>query len=210
MTKDLLTKTTTQAFAVSFNRRPHSAHPRRAVVRHAVATWRWRHPELRGVITESGLCAAIEREQIYLYRHGRSNRLMGRAFVVLGQVCVMIHGKLSGLAWQYVLLHELGHVALHMDPEVAAAIRAENPCDPYQGDDGNWYWPAPTGPLYRRHEAEAELFADLLLGERREAARAAFEAFDPFDQAPDNPEIPAKLGPIARESVTASQPAQDL
>jgi hypothetical protein len=149
--------------------RPQTWRPRRALVRRTVTAWRLRHPELRAAITLAGLCAAMARDRIrYSPTLNDDTFYLGRLLDSerLNLSVVLVSERLSGAGQLLVIAHELGHRALHsrcatMLPAYVAESRARTYC--YQRA-GTWYTRMNDGPIWRMIEAEADLFADLLLG----------------------------------------------
>jgi len=148
--------------------------PRRALVRRTVAEWRQRHPELRGVVTFEALCAVLEREGIWLHTRDYRGRLGCAIALPLGPDegdgatrCIILHEELTGPARLFVLAHELGHHALHLTPAYLRSV----PQAPVRRR-----WGEPLSATDRtdndRKEAEADLFAERLLGFTRECVES--------------------------------------
>jgi hypothetical protein len=95
----------------------------------------------------------------------------------------MVNAALEDAARLFVICHELGHAALHArDPEISAAYRAERRALSYWYErDGAQYLRRGEGPVWRMVEAEADRFAELLLG--AELAAIAREQLNALEQA---------------------------
>lgn len=123
--------------------------PRRQLVRRIIAEKRRQHPELRSTsIRFDDVCAILDREDIMLhwYPPGVSPAALGKAIAFLDAHCIFLNPSLSGELLVAVALHELGHCHLGHCQEIH-----ELPIE-----------------VVRRHsarsEAEADFYAELLLG----------------------------------------------
>jgi hypothetical protein len=122
--------------------------PRRAVVRRIVARKRLEHRELRGSLTFDSVLTIAEREGIPLSRSKMSDGRHGLTIRFLGTTGIVLNERLVGRELLEVALHELGHVHMnHLDDPAQLARRGDDDDDP-------------------RLEAEADLYAELLLGEK--------------------------------------------
>jgi len=141
--------------------RPRISSPlRRAFVRRAVAELRLRHPELRRPVTFDALLSVFAREGIDVDQREQGRRL-GCAFAFpLGPGIlrgVWLKPTLEGPLATWIAAHELAHHALHFTPEYFATRML--PLRPW------WVAPTPDDLLERDQcEAEADFFADLLVG----------------------------------------------
>jgi hypothetical protein len=124
--------------------------PRRALVKRIVARKRREHTELRGSLTFDSVLTIAEREGIPLSRSKMSDGRHGLTIRFLGTTGIVLNERLVGRELLEVALHELGHVHMnHLDDpaQLARALRG--------GDDDD-----------TRLEAEADLYTELLLGEK--------------------------------------------
>jgi Zn-dependent protease with chaperone function len=141
-------------------------------VARTAAALRLEHPELDGTPTLEGLLAVCERLGVYVRRPALPAQLLGLAAPPFrGWTIVLVSQALDDEAATAVLLHELGHALLHVQDPRRNARRVR------QLDA----WPAARrhlAPVVRQEEAEADLFAGLLLGAERYAAVLARVAPD--------------------------------
>jgi hypothetical protein len=148
-----------------------SGAPRRGFVRRVVTDWRFRHPELRAQpITLESLLSVCARERIKV-KPTRRRSCLGelldfRPYGLGDERFLFINEALEGPARLFVIAHELGHAALHArDPRIAAAYDAEMKGLSYWYEkDGTSYLHRGEGPVWQMVEAEADRFAELLLG----------------------------------------------
>jgi hypothetical protein len=163
-----------------------SGAPRRGLVRRIVTEWRIRHSELRATpVTLEGLRAVCARERIKV-RPTRRRSCLGELLDLepygLGDARILfVNEALEGPARLFVIAHELGHAALHArDPEIAEAYRTEMRTLSYWYEqDGTSYRHLGEGPVWQTVEAEADRFAELLLGADVVAmARQAIDALE--------------------------------
>jgi hypothetical protein len=144
-----------------------SAAPRRAFVRRAVTEWKLRHPELRDSITVDGVMKVFSGADIRVHRRPYGHHL-GAALAIpvdlRDPTCdevvrlVILDESLEGTALLHVALHELAHHALHLTIGYLRARIEERrrslrqpATEREQAEDA-------------RFEAEADYFAELLLG----------------------------------------------
>jgi Zn-dependent protease with chaperone function len=157
-------------------RRRETAAPRYRRVAAAVAAQRVRHPEqLSTHVTSADVLQVLAREGIACFAQPAVGGIFGRAFAFLGTAVVAYDAGLSEEATTAVLLHELGHVLLHVhDPADRAQRRLEGEAAGFDQARASWI-PAREDytPTMRRDELEADQFAILVMGRARYAAALA-------------------------------------
>lgn len=148
--------------------------PRLSMVRTKLAEKRLEHPELRASITFEKFMTVIEREKMIFIERKISSE--GVAMNVMGTACIGLNPSLKGNEARrlLVLAHELGHVLLgHIFDHEMTEKRVAQLNHRYVERGGKTLLVTDRSPIEDALEAEADLFADLLLERDIELAEAA-------------------------------------
>lgn len=121
--------------------------PRRSLVRKVVAEKRRQHPELGGSALEFAAVAKVLQREGCAIRWRARNLRLGMTIAFMGEAAIFLDPRLYGRALLEVTLHEMGHFHLHVfDRTLLRRSRAEE-----------------MSPIDRRCEAEADLYARMML-----------------------------------------------